>query len=105
MMEDVNAGHVSISILIRRNVHCICNEESHLVAAEEEGELLIGDPSTLLGYVNQAEKNTKTFIHVSEWLTLLLVSPSRCTVMYCDVDIVQLQPPNGEYGFLGCSDH
>jgi hypothetical protein len=25
--------------------------------------------------------------------------------MYCAVDIVQLQPPNGEYGFLGCSDH
>ncbi|KAL4768076.1 hypothetical protein BDW60DRAFT_226011 [Aspergillus nidulans var. acristatus] len=100
-MEDVNAGNVSIGVPIGRNICCVCDEEGQLVAAGEEGELLVGGPSVSPGYLNQAEKNAKAFIHVAGMVDHTTGEPIR---MYRTGDIVRLRS-DGEYEFLGRRDH
>ncbi|OOQ90416.1 putative nonribosomal peptide synthase [Penicillium brasilianum] len=100
-MDDVKAGHVSIGSPIGRNVCCVCDEEGCPVAVGEEGELLVGGPGVSPGYVNQAEKNEKTFIYVAGMVDPNTGEPFR---MYRTGDIVRLSP-DGKHDFLGRRDH
>ncbi|GFF22620.1 putative nonribosomal peptide synthase [Aspergillus udagawae] len=100
-MEDVRAGHVSIGIPIGRNVCCVCDEEGRRVAVGEEGELLVGGPGVSPGYIDQAEKNAKAFIHVAGMIDPTTGEPFR---MYRTGDRVRLRS-DGEYDFLGRHDH
>ncbi|KAL4969427.1 non-ribosomal peptide synthetase [Aspergillus stella-maris] len=98
--EDIRAGKVSIGETIGRNVSCVCDEDGNPVPAGEEGELLVGGPGVSPGYVDQAEKNAKTFIPVPSMPDPESNQPYR---MYRTGDLVR-QRPDGQHDFLGRRD-
>ncbi|RHZ68739.1 hypothetical protein CDV55_107446 [Aspergillus turcosus] len=100
-MDDVEAGKVGIGKPIGCNVCCVCDEEGRLVTEGEEGELLVGGPGVSPGYVDQPDKNAKTFIYVAGMVDPGTGEPYR---MYRTGDMVRLRC-DGEHDFLGRRDH
>jgi amino acid adenylation domain-containing protein/thioester reductase-like protein len=98
--DDVSAGKVSIGETIGRNVCCVCDEDGNPVPAGEEGELLVGGPGVSPGYVDQPEKNAKTFVAVPGMIDPESNQPYR---MYRTGDLVR-QRPDGQHDFLGRRD-
>ncbi|KAF7179598.1 hypothetical protein CNMCM7691_008646 [Aspergillus felis] len=100
-MDDVKAGKVGIGKPIGRNFCCVCDEEGRLVDEGEEGELLVGGPGVSPGYVDQPDKNAKTFIYVTGLVDPGAGGPYR---MYRTGDMVRLRR-DGQHDFLGRRDH
>ncbi|KAL4785436.1 hypothetical protein BJX76DRAFT_356154 [Aspergillus varians] len=100
-MQDVDAGRVGIGIAIGRNFTCVGDEEGHPVAPGKEGELLVGGPGVSPGYVDQPEKNAKSFVQVADMVNPSNGQPYR---LYRTGDMVRLRH-DGEHDFLGRRDH
>jgi amino acid adenylation domain-containing protein/thioester reductase-like protein len=99
-VDDVRAGKVSIGETIGRNVCAVCDEEGNPVKPGEEGELLVGGPGVSPGYVDQPEKNAKTFVAVPGMVDPETKLPYR---MYRTGDLVRRRP-DGQHDFLGRRD-
>ncbi|KAJ0423119.1 hypothetical protein BJY00DRAFT_299742 [Aspergillus carlsbadensis] len=99
-IKDVRAGKVSIGETIGRNVCAVCDEEGNPVKPGEEGELLVGGPGVSPGYVDQPEKNVKTFVAVPGMVDPETKLPYR---MYRTGDLVRRRP-DGQHDFLGRRD-
>ncbi|KAJ5670394.1 uncharacterized protein N7477_005757 [Penicillium maclennaniae] len=100
-MADIDAGSVSIGKPIGQNFCCVCDDAGQPVPEGEEGELLMGGPGVSLGYVDQPEKTSQSFIFVDGMKDPITGEPCR---MYRTGDIVRRRG-DGHHDFLGRRDH
>jgi thioester reductase-like protein len=100
-MADIEDGLISIGKPIGHNVCCVLDEAGQILPDGEEGELLVGGPGVSMGYLDQPEKNSESFIFVAGMESPITGEPYR---MYRTGDIVRRRS-DGQHDFLGRRDH
>ncbi|KAJ6062956.1 uncharacterized protein N7446_007076 [Penicillium canescens] len=100
-MADIDAGCVSIGKPIGHNVCCVCDDAGRILPDGEEGELLVGGPGVSIGYFDQPDKNSESFIFVAGMDDPVTGEPYR---MYRTGDMVRRRS-DGQHEFLGRRDH